>query len=1589
MAHYEYQGQHYELPDGLDNATALSKIKTHLGQSTSATSPDEWDKPYQEYVSNWKYDQTKPLIPGEPRSTTPLLSKEDWRSTKDTEWLKNMGGAAVAGVEQGLNLLGGTGGAIVAPLAAGTKWVSNKLIGQPGQFERDYSDLFNAAASTGTQLVDATGFDNKGRTRVNQAVGNIVNNLLLPMAGHGQVSPIPEVSSKPINIPKRTSTGTVPKDTAGTKLAAEFAKNNAPTPEDLGTQLARDRYNNDRTVERLQHALDKQNNPIPPISVDAQGRAWTGEDVPVKRQWDAQVAVEERQAALERQMQLNVEEQRRRQLQGPTASELEAQPTGHEAWAEGQRQAANQRLPGSNDPLDLGPSVLRKAEQYPDVKDYPDLLQEAPYQYEGGIDWPTAEQKALPITVADIVGRNSMPEPDPFNRVSSQQTANRILARGPNTPEATQARTNMARTAHDTFGQTGGMGKRQRGQVDPDLITLGLTKLFHGGREFTKWDPRTIGKGEGMSALGPGLYTGDNPQLAGIYRKYGDVWDFNEKGDAVVTKPGVVNELAVDTKHFIDFSKKMSADQAAKLEAAHSNLEALGIGYKREYGFNSAFERAKRYNMQQEAREAMVQAGIDGRVTNLGGKLGREIVIYNPDIIAQISRTDVPVEKTDVTQYLNKGMSRGQRGALDVDSIVKGLQNLSHKSVDFLDKRERILMSAIGDNSFILHPGDPAKAIETALAEGKDGKGWALTQSGLGMYAEKNNSALARYVARSLSYANNVFVKSNKDFIDPVERALRHISRDKQTMIDLNEVMKVEQQARRRATPEELANSGLNEKAIQAYTSLRKAMDESITRANAAREKLGLDPVTPEQAYYSSMQQGNWQLVGYALDEAGNPTVLSHYSRVLTRGEGNKAIAWINKNRPEVVKTKLEYVPINDLKGVPRDVFGTYKAMADIFKDTPMEQQMHEMMQQATTEQAFNERGFSKHFLTKGNIPGFIGDRPWLDPYENAKAGMKAQIQYLKDANRWIPLQDALAGIKEVISNRELQDQQPNNIAMSRAYMVNALGGTKSWFDGLSHDFSRAAGVSPGQARKYIADLKNLTYLQLIGGSTGYSLATPLQALVLGPAYHVKEGAIPFKEYLPIYGKTLMDSWQILMSHEVGNLTGKDISNAGLTKLSPLAKEAMRYMEDNNVISRNWFDEHAELGTHPAIELANKTGGMTITGPEKIARTLTFMSFVHHLEAQGKLKGLELFKRADELTNHTLTNFDRNARPLIADKMGNIGELAYTFKGPIFQYYNSLIGFTKLGFEKNNWKPLGTALLMTGLLGGIINLPGIQEYDSLSNMLKKLISYVHPEWAKNAEDAIPNVKEFALKHLPDAVTYGTVSAATNIQMASRFSTQVIDPSRPLDNFAPVAQEVKEQLALLNNIPIIGNPSRTSMAEGIWQNMPPLIKGQMEYHNAFDAFKVPGKRPDGTQGAYNPNNLKDRGDTYQRTQADWNRRAAGLTSLDEARFKDARYATTQRSQRMKIAQDSALENLVDKIVMQKSTNDQTYKKDIRKYAVAYFENEGDENTFKSELDKRLIKAFTTPEERNLMRANSVHEVMNIKRMMDMNRGKYAN
>lgn len=148
-----------------------------------------------------------------------------------------------------------------------------------------------------------------------------------------------------------------------------------------------------------------------------------------------------------------------------------------------------------------------------------------------------------------------------------------------------------------------------------------LKTLFHGGRPFTKWDPGTIGFGEGrFLAQGPGLYAGDIEDLARIYKKYG--------GD----DPALL-KLAVDDSRIFNPALKMSPEHKEAYDRAASILDPRG------YGLRGKLMDVPRYKYDQ-TRKLLVDSGIDGMRQRLGDELGDEWVIFNPDIIKSVDRIE-------------------------------------------------------------------------------------------------------------------------------------------------------------------------------------------------------------------------------------------------------------------------------------------------------------------------------------------------------------------------------------------------------------------------------------------------------------------------------------------------------------------------------------------------------------------------------------------------------------------------------------------------------------------------------------------------------------------------------------------------------------------------------------------------------------------------------------------------------------------------------------------------------------------------------------------------------------------------------------
>jgi hypothetical protein len=157
------------------------------------------------------------------------------------------------------------------------------------------------------------------------------------------------------------------------------------------------------------------------------------------------------------------------------------------------------------------------------------------------------------------------------------------------------------------------------------MSILGTLKLYHGGRAFTKWDPATIGTGEGfLMPQGPGLYAG-NEQLASRYKKYGG------------SDPALL-ELLVDDSRIIEPRKKMSLEHKEAYNRAVEALDVLGLKASNS-GIPNVFLSGRPYS-NEKIRQVLVNSGIDGLKQSLNEVFGHEYVIFNPDIIKSIIRKE-------------------------------------------------------------------------------------------------------------------------------------------------------------------------------------------------------------------------------------------------------------------------------------------------------------------------------------------------------------------------------------------------------------------------------------------------------------------------------------------------------------------------------------------------------------------------------------------------------------------------------------------------------------------------------------------------------------------------------------------------------------------------------------------------------------------------------------------------------------------------------------------------------------------------------------------------------------------------------------
>lgn len=952
------------------------------------------------------------------------------------------------------------------------------------------------------------------------------------------------------------------------------------------------------------------------------------------------------------------------------------------------------------------------------------------------------------------------------------------------------------------------------------------------------------------------------------------------------------------------------------------------------------------------------------------------------DIVRSFAQTSEGRAMWD--RFEKKGISSGgkisrQRGAINAQAITESVTNAIDKTVEKI-KPPATAEDAIGklpgmgktgkDLIYVPEPG--VLLADKARAESDGPALYQSLQAGLDHASEKTGSTLMKGAAQWLQYARRMADFGIRENVIPLEKTFGKL--DTKEMVDLMAVNRHEMFNRKQYTPEQLASVGLNPKQIEAYNQYRAVQAKVLEIQNKGRAALGKEPITEQNAYLASVFHGDYHIA--VKDGEGK---LAWYIQQPSIREAKAALEWLKKNGEGLDTTdlKIEYKP-RPFADVPRDVMGVYQDALKMFpEDDPVAQKIRSIMEEYATEKG--NRYLSQqlhHVKKKQNVRGFMGDNPWLDDKTNAYNQAKAQIQYMKDAYRWTHMQEALTQLKPMLSDPEIVKNQPNNMGLTKSYVLNNMGVSKNLMKGLENYVASKVGRSSSIVPGAIRDLKGIAYMLQLGGSVGYMIATPFQLIPGLAAWHSDLGfsAKNFYRDLPL---TLSDGL-IGVYHDVGkDATGGKWDSTAF--MSDFGKEAYRWAEANGVFSANLFDENAGLGAHKVLAEGSNILGYTISKPDQMSRWMSFLSFARHLEGDPKFKGDKdaMFQRAAELTEHVATDMHRQSRPLIVDQFGSLGEAAYMYRAPQVNMLNTLSIFARKAMAGNP-VPFLTYMTAMAMMGGVLNLPGVAEVDKTWELIKEGIAQWKPEWYKHVEDT--SIKEFVLSNLSDAdafhqtLAWGAASVATGANMASRFSQEVVDLKDPLSGFSPLGQEIKEQMATAR---MLMNPNQDTFAQAVREQLPPLGQGLLEsYH---PSFKSGVNDPNGQWTGYrNPRNVDDPSTMVKRSPEEEDYKKLGLTALTEAQRRTKDYVANQESARVKKAQESSMNNLFNAI----RRDDQD---DIEKYAKTYFELHGDVDQFINTLNVKVQRLGMTSSEFQKAHINGLTKLMNVARRVNMDKG----
>ena len=871
----------------------------------------------------------------------------------------------------------------------------------------------------------------------------------------------------------------------------------------------------------------------------------------------------------------------------------------------------------------------------------------------------------------------------------------------------------------------------------------------------------------------------------------------------------------------------------------------------------------------------------------------------------------------------------------------------------------------------------PVDAVKGEIRGTEDiSRGWGLI-SGTEMMASIKNHPAIYTMASWINHARARGELYDRERLAPLNKAMKNmVSKNWKESATLMEVMKREMFAKERLTAEELVESGLNQRQIDVYIGFREEADMALIKVNENRRLNGQKEVTAHEAYIASRWGGDWQTPVY--DEKGR---IVWFVAERSEAAANHALAWIKVKHPDLDFSKSK---VKHRKGMDRDSFSfvdSYAKMKEILgEDSPLLQQLEDTYSlRLQKEGSQSVLGMEKHYEPKTGVRGFTGDRPWANQKADVEAFWEGQMSQLRNEVMESELRIATTKINEIVRDPEFKDSHPVLLDLMKDVWNAEMGrGSHKAVVAFEKALSKKLGQMPDYfplpsdmtgAQRWLNFSKEWFYVTKLGVyNVPFAIVNAVQPVFTIP--HHLELANQGYKFNP-----LIAMFQSMRA--TGAALSRTASDTGFTKMMGIEQvfvDAAKYMEANGITALNQFSEIGQMNHSAAYTKAKSWLGWSITGPEKFARTMAFMSYVSHLEQSGKFKGdqMAMFEKAHELTNKSMVNYKHTARADVFNKLGVTGNALATLQSFKVNQYNQLYDFGKKAYKgaaKGDLAaltPLITLMATQLTMAGAMGFYGMQAVEDMWDYYKD--AYVKLG-GTNPDILTFSPKQTMLENLPEWMAMGGLSkvmGGTNYQ-SRQDAGVILTPT--LEGMLPFAADLSHQALEVGRM-LTSDRTKEGVDNAMTAVLPSSLKGFGEIH-------MTSTMQDKDKNPY----TKDRKSlAYKREPGEATVRGIpfhGVGTTREAAMKQQTFLTKNAEAYI----DKAGTNVADKFHQAVRNND---KAGIVEYLEKYARLGKDAIKLGDTAETQLEKRFSTEYERMVERASqkgvSDAELMRIQRLI---------